>query len=204
MNAVSLGSILSMMMFALVTSITPGPNNMMLLASGVNFGWRATLPHLVGVTGGLTLLLVLSGLGLQSVFASHPQVHLWMKWVGAAYLLYLAWKISQSAEPAAPVTGGQAVAARPISFTGAALFQIVNPKVWVMIFGYFSTCVPAQADVGVVLAASLLFGAVNFPCVGAWALLGERLRRFLQDRRRRRIFSYCMAGLLVLSIGMSL
>ena len=204
MNAVSLGSILSMMMFAMVTSITPGPNNMMLLASGVNFGWRATLPHLLGVTGGVTLLLVLSGLGLQSVFASHPQVHLWMKWGGAAYLLYLAWKISRSAEPAAPGAGGRAAAARPIGFIGAALFQVVNPKLWVMIFGYFSTCVPAQADATVVIAASLLFGVVNFPCVGAWALLGEKLRRLLQDRRRRRIFSYAMAGLLVLSIGVSL
>jgi len=204
MNALSPGSILSMMMFALVTSITPGPNNMMLLASGVNFGLRATLPHLLGVTGGLTLLLIPSGLGLQSLFAGHPYIHLGMKWGGAAYLLYLAWKISQSAEPPAPGAGGRAAAARPIGFIGAALFQLVNPKVWVMIFGYFSTCVPAHADVSVVMAASLLFGAVNFPCVGAWALMGEKLRRFLQDRRRRRIFSYCMAGLLVLSIGMSL
>jgi threonine/homoserine/homoserine lactone efflux protein len=193
-----------MVMFALVTSITPGPNNMMLLASGVNFGLRATLPHLLGVTVGLTLLLIPSGLGLQGVFAGHPRIHSAMKWVGTAYLLYLAWKISRSAEPAQPGTKAQAVAGRPIGFVGAALFQIVNPKVWVMILGYFSTCVPARADAALVIAASLLFGAVNFPCVGAWALMGEKLRRFLQDRQRRRIFSYSMAGLLVLSVGMSL
>lgn len=189
--------VLSMLLFAFVTSITPGPNNMMLLASGVNFGFVATLRHLAGVCIGLLVILLLAGFGLQQVFISFPWIYSGMKWLGAGYLLYLAWGISQSGEPD---TKAARLEAKPMGFVGAALFQWVNPKVWVMVFGFYSAYVPANASWTVVIASSLLFGLVNLPCVGSWALLGEKLRAFLSQAARRQAFNYCMAALLVGSI----
>lgn len=189
--------LVSMLMFAFVTSITPGPNNMMLLASGVNFGFVATLRHLAGVCIGLVVILLLAGFGLQRVFLGFPWIYATMKWLGAGYLLYLAWGITQSGEP---VTNARQLEAKPLGFVGAALFQWVNPKVWVMVFGFYSAYVPANADWAVVIASSLLFGMVNLPCVSSWALLGEKLRAFLAQTARRQAFNYFMAALLLASI----
>lgn len=197
MESLAPGLVFSMMLFAFVTSITPGPNNMMLLASGVNFGFVATLRHLVGVTIGLVVILLLSGFGLQQMLNGFPWIYGVMKWLGAGYLVYLAWGISQSGAPDSTQVSDKS---RPMGFFGAALFQWVNPKVWVMVFGFYSAYVPANANWAVVIASSVLFGMVNLPCVGSWALLGEKIKAFLSHVNRRRVFNHVMAALLIGSI----
>lgn len=193
-------------LFALATSITPGPNNTMLLASGVNFGFRRTLPHLLGVSGGLLMILLLASAGLQQWVEQHPQWHEAMKWLGSGYLLYLAWRVATSHSGAAAQASTEsgansgAQAPRPLGFWGAAAFQWVNPKVWVMVLGFFSAYVPSGAGVAGVVLLCVLFSAVNLPCVGAWALLGDRLSRWLTEGQRRLWFNRGMGALLALSV----
>jgi threonine/homoserine/homoserine lactone efflux protein len=177
--------------FAFVSSITPGPNNLMLLASGTNFGWRRSLPHLLGISFGFGVMLLLVGLGLAELFAAHPALHTGLKWVSVAYLLYLAWKVAHSAPPelAAEPTG------RPMGFFAAALFQAINPKAWAMAL----TAVTAYADLGVA-ALTGVFVLVNLPCCGSWALLGEQMRRWLHRPRALKAFNWTAAGLMVASV----
>lgn len=197
MNTLSLSTVSACALFALATSITPGPNNTMLLASGVNFGFRRTVPHLLGVSGGLGLILLPASAGLQALVASHPAFHELLRWLGSAYLLWLAWGLARTEVSSIQATG---TTSRPMGFWAAAAFQWVNPKVWVMVLGFFSTYVPAQATLWQAMALSLLFCLVNLPCVGSWALLGQHLRRWLAPPTRRRWFNRSMGGLLALSV----
>jgi threonine/homoserine/homoserine lactone efflux protein len=185
-------------LFAFAASITPGPNNLMLLASGANFGFRATLPHLLGVAAGFMLLVASVGFGLAEVFARLPWVYAGMRWIGAAYLLYLAWRIARSTPPdPARRTGGDT---RPMSFLGAVAFQWVNPKAWLMAVSAFSTYVPVTRGAPILLGAVLLFGAINLPSITAWVLGGARLGRLLQTPRRALAFNLLMSTLLVASL----
>jgi threonine/homoserine/homoserine lactone efflux protein len=198
MNFLAPHLLLSLSVFAFVTSITPGPNNMMLLASGVNFGFAASLRHLVGISSGFLVMLVAVGLGLGRVFLAYPLAHELMKWAGALYMIYLAWRIAQSSKP----DSGETASANHglMGFWSAAAFQWVNPKAWVMAVGYFSTYVPAGGGVADVALASLLFAGINLPTCGLWALMGQHLRRFLSDDGHRKVFNWAMAGLLLVSI----
>ncbi|MEY4755461.1 MAG: hypothetical protein RJA34_359 [Pseudomonadota bacterium] len=197
MSNLTSSTLIACALFALATSITPGPNNTMLLASGVNFGFRRTVPHLLGVSGGLGLILLPASAGLQTLVALHPAVHEVLRWLGSAYLLWLAWGLAHTQASSIQTSGA---AARPMGFWAAAAFQWVNPKVWVMVLGFFSTYVPPQASLGQAMALSLLFCLVNLPCVGSWALLGQHLRRWLAPPTRRRWFNRAMGGLLALSV----
>lgn len=133
--------LLAFALFALVTSITPGPNNTMLLASGVNFGFNRSIPHILGISCGFFVLVLAVGLGLGAVFEAYPVLYSVLRYVGAAYLLYLAWKIARSG-PMSETEQGQG---KPISYWGAAAFQWVNPKAWVMAVGAISTYTPCRA-----------------------------------------------------------
>jgi threonine/homoserine/homoserine lactone efflux protein len=195
--------VLAFAVFAFVTSVTPGPNNLMLLASGMNFGFRASVPHVLGIGGGFFCLLIAVGMGLGGVFARYPQTYEVLKWVGAAYLLYLAWGIAASGAPVGAKLDEPARRApeqtrgRPLGFLGAALFQWVNPKAWAMAVGAYTAYVPATSGWELVAAAAFLFAAINAPCVSLWALFGSRLRRWLMDPAYRRVFNVAMAVLLV-------
>jgi threonine/homoserine/homoserine lactone efflux protein len=180
----------AMAMFAFVTSVTPGPNNMMLLASGVNFGVKRTLPHWLGVSLGHFVMLLLVGAGLESLLKAYPFVYQVMKVVGFAYLLYLAWGVARNGEEAA----------QPITFLGAAAFQWVNPKAWIMSIGYFSNYMPTDASLTFVVLTCFMFSAINFPSVGLWVWLGAKLERYLQSNSVRRVFNGSMAVLLVASM----
>jgi len=182
--------------FAFVSSITPGPNNIMLMTSGTNFGFRRTVPHMLGVALGFVLMIVLVGLGLAELFARYPLAHVVLKWVSVAYLLYLAWKVATARPP-----GDRAeVIGRPLTFVQAALFQWVNPKAWTMaLTGVTVYMPPVEPWIGLALVAGL-FGAVNLPCVGLWAVMGVKLRRWLSDTRRLRRFNIAAALLLVASL----
>ena len=181
--------------FAFVTSVTPGPNNMMLMASGVNFGLRRTVPHALGVALGFTLMVALVGLGLAGIFARVPSLLVWMKWVGAAYMVVLAWKLAH----AEPMREGAAVG-RPMTFLQAAAFQWVNPKAWVMALTAAATYTLPERYAATVLIVALVFGAINLPSVWCWVMFGSTVRRALGSPRTLRIFNWTMAALLVASI----
>lgn len=191
-----------MAVFAFVTSVTPGPNNMMLLASGVNFGVRATLPHMLGISCGHFIMLMAVGLGLGELFIRVPAVYPVMQMLGMAYMLYLAWGIVRSGAPAAQDETNPS--AKPLGFWSAAAFQWVNPKAWVMTLGFFSNYLPQEAGVLLIAAASLLFSLINFPSIAVWAVMGARMGHYLQVDLYRRIFNWTMAVLLVASMAASL
>ncbi|MFO6418962.1 LysE family translocator [Hylemonella sp. W303a] len=192
-----------LVLFTFISSITPGPNNTMLAASGLNFGLRRTWPHVWGVNMGFIAMLVLIGLGMGAVFTRYPWLHPLLKYVSAAYLLFLAWKIANAAPPQQPVEG--AAQSRPLTFWQAALFQWVNPKAWVMTTGMVSAYVPSgEAFWGHLGLAALIAMAVGMPCIIVWAAFGSALRRWLHRPRMIRAFNWTMAALLVLSIGLSL
>ena len=190
--------LLTFSLFALVTSITPGPNNFMLLASGVNFGFRSSVPHMVGISSGFLVMVLAVGFGLAEVFSQFPWVYDVLKWVGAIYMLYLAWCIATSGPLEVSPSHGRR--ARPLGFWGAAAFQWVNPKAWIMAVGAFSTYVPASSGLATIICVAALFAAINLPSVGVWALFGSSLRHVLQVRRNLLAFNYSMAGLLVASL----
>jgi len=183
-------------LFALVSLITPGPNNTMILTSGVNFGLRRTLPHLLGICIGFGLMQMLVGLGLHSLLGQYPIVLELLRYVGAAYMLWLAWKLARSRT--AP---GEAIGrARPLGFWGAAAFQWVNPKAWVMCMTAMSAYLPVDATAPQVLLLGSLFTLLGIPCVGSWAAFGSGMRQFLQDPLKLRIFNNAMALLLLASL----
>ena len=188
---------LAFALFAFVSSITPGPNNTMLLASGVNFGFVRSLPHMAGVTLGFCLMILLMGLGLGSVFARFPVLYTVLRYVGGTYMLYLAWKIFRS-QPAAP-TDGHAAAAKPMGFTAAAAFQWVNPKAWAMALTAVSAYV-TEPSVGAYAAVAGAFSCVNLPSITLWVGAGQAVRAWLTGPGRLRAFNWTMAVLLVLSL----
>lgn len=188
------GTLTALVAFAFVTSVTPGPNNAMLMASGVNFGLRRTLPHLLGVSLGLVIMALVLGAGLAQALAVRPWAWVVLRLVAVGYVLWLAWKIARAAAP-----GTGQIAGRPLGFWHAAGFQWVNPKVWAMALGALSAYAP-RGDMGGVAAVALIFGAVNLPSTGLWALAGRGLARWLAEPRRLRSFNRAMAGLLVLSM----
>jgi len=183
------------LVFALVASITPGPNNLMLMASGVNYGLGRTLPHLAGVCLGFGVMAFAVGLGLAGVFHAAPWLYAVLRWASAAYILYLAYKMVRSKGVGTAVTSG-----RPMSFLGAAAFQWVNPKAWVMALGAITAyAAPAHLarDVAVM---SVSFVVINIPCGLTWAMSGVGIKRFLKRGRTLQIFNAVMALLLVLSL----
>jgi threonine/homoserine/homoserine lactone efflux protein len=185
--------LIALVAFAFVTSVTPGPNNIMLMTSGANFGFRRTLAHLAGVSLGFVILAVAVGLGLHRVFEVWPPARTLLKAVSLVYFLWLAWKFAQAAAPSAGSGGG-----RPMTFVQAAAFQWANPKVWAMALTAVTAYAPSQSAQAVVLVA-VVFGAVNLPSVAVWALAGQGLGRFLADPSRLRAFNWTMAALLLLS-----
>lgn len=183
--------------FALVTSITPGPNNMMLMASGANFGLRRTVPHALGVGIGFTLMIVLVGVGLMELFDLFPVLNLILKVVSVVYLLWLAWKIANAG---APDTEGGA-RGKPMSFVQAMLFQWVNPKAWSMALTAIALYAPDRNLAAVALVAAV-FGVINLPSTSLWAVMGQALRGWLSSPARLRVFNWTMAALLVGSLAL--
>lgn len=187
--------------FAVSMSATPGPNNVLVAASATNFGLRRTWPGVFGIVLGFGLMILLVGLGLGQVLEQLPLLHAALKYVGAAYLLYLAWRIATASGGKMP-QGTAQNRGRPPSFIEGALFQWVNPKAWIVALGAIATYTVGDRDLALqALVISAVFVAVALPAVGAWALLGAGAARLLQTPRRLRLFNFVMAGLLVLSIA---
>ncbi len=187
-------TLLPLMTFAFVTSITPGPNNLMLMASGANFGFQRTIPHMLGVALGFVFMAFFMGIGLAQVFEAWPQLRNILTLVSVIYLLWLAWKIANAAAP-----NEGAVKGRPLTFLQAAAFQWVNPKAWSMALSAVTIYAPDDT-IGSMLLVAAVFGAVNLPSVSTWCLLGREMRRMLTNTMRLRIFNWTMAGILILSL----
>ncbi len=187
--------------FAFATSITPGPNNLMLLASGMNFGLVRTVPHLSGIVIGFPTMVFLVGVGLMQIFDAIPYSYTILRTVSAVYLCYLAWRIA-TAVPKQTSNGSDAAedAGRPFSFLQAASFQWVNPKSWTMALTAVSVYAPPLQPALSSLVVALVFAAIALPAMLAWTLIGQQLRRFLSDPRRQRAFNITCATLLVLSL----
>jgi threonine/homoserine/homoserine lactone efflux protein len=182
--------------FAFSSTITPGPNNLMMLASGVNYGVKASLPHLIGICLGFPLMVLLVGLGFGAVFSQFPALHSIIKWLGIVYLLYLAWKIASSAPRALDGGNGQ-----PFSFLQAAAFQWVNVKAWMMATGAIAAFTTVGGAVfWDVTQIVLAFFVMSFPCVGAWLVFGAMLQNLLQTARAQRVFNIVMGLILASSV----
>ncbi|CAN7465332.1 LysE family translocator [Pararhizobium sp. LjRoot255] len=188
-------TLLALFLFAFTTSITPGPNNMMLFASGVNFGFIRTLPHMFGIGAGFLSLLIAVGLGLGAVLHSVPFIYAALKFAGGAYLVWIAWKIGTSRN----LSEGKANAV-PMTFLQAAAFQWINPKAWVMAVTAMATYTSQQSYLASVIFVGIVFAIVNVPSVSTWAGFGSALRQWLSDPVRLKWFNITMAVLLVVSL----
>lgn len=181
-------------LFAFVSSATPGPNNLMLMASGANFGFWRTVPHMLGISIGFMVMLFAVGAGLVQIFDRYPVIYDILKIASVIYMLWLAWKIAN----AAPVTKN-AEAGKPMTFFQAAAFQWVNPKAWAMALTAITVYVGDAAMIWLAIAA-LIFAIVNLPSVSMWTIAGQQLQRFLTNPSRLRAYNWTMAALLVASL----
>lgn len=182
--------------FAVASSITPGPNNLMLLASGANYGLRRTVPHMLGISLGHAFMVFMIGVALLRLFETYPLINTALKVVGGLYMLWLAWKIANAAPPEAREATG-----KPFTFLQAAAFQWVNPKAWIM--GITAITVYSPPNLGVIAGAAsvaVVFCTANFPSVALWAWMGVQVRKWLGTAGRLRTFNITMAILLVASL----
>lgn len=187
---------LSLITFAFVSGMTPGPNNTMLMASGVNFGFERTRPHILGVVIGFTIMMLAVGLGVGRVFALYPPLYAVLRVVSVGYLLWLAWRIG-TAGATNPIVGEEA---QPMTFLEAALFQWVNPKGWMVCLSVAANYVSPNdlaADIAILSAVFLIISIIS---ASTWALFGTSLRPFLQNAKSMRVFNGIMAVALVLSL----
>lgn len=188
--------LISLFAFVFAASFTPGPNNIMLTASGVNFGFRRTIPHMLGIIVGFPVMILLVGLGLGQIFIIFPQLHDILKWLGSAYLLFLAWKIATAAQPKQSKRK-----AKPFSFLQAALFQWVNPKGWIMSVAALANY--TTTDNSYLTQTLLVAGIFFLTSLGAttsWTFFGALIGKLLQSHLALRIFNAMMAALIVASI----
>ncbi|WP_293778138.1 LysE family translocator [uncultured Oxalicibacterium sp.] len=181
-------TLLPFLLFAFVSSITPGPNNILLTSSGIRFGFLRSIPHMFGVIAGFGVMLALCATGVGNLVMAMPSADFLLRVVGSGYLIYLAWQLRNMRADGQDEGGSQ-----PMSFGAAALFQFANPKAWIMgITGAAAFLPPLQPAWLAVGVFCLLFSAVNLPCLGVWVATGAVLRRYLRQERWRRLFCALM------------
>jgi threonine/homoserine/homoserine lactone efflux protein len=196
MQTFPLTLILASIPFMTSMGITPGPNNVLVASSGVNFGFRATVPHIMGITFGYPVMLLIVGLGLAKIFIALPLTHQVLKYVSIAYLLFLAWSIARSAA----VSEARKIY-KPMTFVQGAAFQWVNVKGWVAALSAVTTYTAVDSTLPLqIVALAMLAFVITLASVSSWTIFGSVLRRFLHTERRRRWFNYSMAALLAISI----
>lgn len=185
---------LALLLFATVMSVTPGPNNAMALASGVNFGFRRTIPHLFGISVGYGVMLVIVGMGIGALMLASPLLVMTMRFGSGAYMFWLAWTLARSTTAI-----GEAHTNRPLTFLQAALFQWINPKGWAIALTTVALYTHPNDPFGTILLIGVLYVVVCVPACSLWAGFGVTLRGFLSNPRRLRIFNITTALLLVAS-----
>ncbi len=192
--AMNIETLTALAVFAFVSSATPGPNNLMLMASGANFGFRRSIPHMLGISIGFMIMMFAVGAGLVQIFDRFPIIYDVLKIASVIYMLWLAWKIAN----AAAITK-TAQAGAPMTFLQAAAFQWVNPKAWAMALTAITVYVGDAAMVWLAVAA-FMFAFVNLPSVSIWTIAGQQMQRFLTNPRRLRAYNWTMAALLIASL----
>lgn len=188
--------LIAIVLFAISSSVTPGPNNITIMASGVNFGIRKSLPVFMGICVGFAIMLLLVGIGFGQIFEQIPALHIFIKFFGTLYLLYLAFLIATADEITMSNTQ-----AKPLTFINGALFQWLNAKAWVVATGAIAAFTTVGVDFytqNIIIA--LVFLVISFPCVGIWLFFGSALKKRLKSKQHRRMFNYSMGGLLVISV----
>ena len=196
----SLELIIAVSLFTFVAAVTPGPNNIMIMASGMNYGVRASMPHYCGICFGFPVMLASVGLGLQTIFLRLPILHDIIKFLGIVYLVYLAWKIAQF-KPANDTKNGN-TQAQPLTFMASVLFQWVNPKAWFMATGGISTfTIISDSFTSQVLTIVLISFVISFPTAGFWLFAGRMSQRLLTEPGHQQLFNRVMAALLLLSVA---
>ncbi len=192
----SVDSLLALLGIVLASTWTPGPNNMMLAASGVNYGLRATAPHILGVFIGFGIMIFAIAIGLGGLFARLPVLHEILRWGGALMLAWVAWKIATARRP-----GEAGAATRPFTFLQAAAFQWVNPKAWIMCISISAQFLDPENPVSsaaIMALVSMLGGATS---ATGWAWFGMMLARWLHTPFRLRAFNWSMAAMILLGVG---
>lgn len=197
-----LEQLIALMGFVVVMTGTPGPNNMMLLASGANFGFRRSIPHILGITAGCQILLVAVALGLGQLLTRFPVLELFLKVLCGIALLYLTWTLVKPAFAAVPVVvqndpEHEPVVTRPLSFWQGAMFQWVNPKAWMMMLTAIATYTQPQTIWSNTLMIGFFFVVLGMPVISLWNLFGASLRAFLLDPLKARVFNLVMGVLLL-------
>lgn len=188
--------LIALITFSFASSITPGPNNLMLMASGANYGIKRTIPHMLGISLGHAFMVAMVGVILLQVFVTYPILNTVLKVLSVAYMVWLAWKIANAVPPEADKVTGT-----PFTFLQAAAFQWVNPKAWFMAITAITNYAPQERGVWIgALTVAAVFAATNLPSVSVWAWLGVQVRRFLDTPARLRTFNITMAVLLLLSL----
>lgn len=191
---------IAILLFSAVASFTPGPNNLMLLSSGINYGFGRTIPHMTGVCIGFMFLLSVSGLGIVRIFEAYPLIYQFLRLASAAYLLFLAWKIASAAPIDMEGDETRLGGGKPLTFLQAASFQWVNPKAWTMGLTAITAYLPPIEPIQGLVVVVAVFSFVNIPSVIVWTLLGVQLRRFLSDPVRLRRFNIVTGCLLAGSL----
>jgi threonine/homoserine/homoserine lactone efflux protein len=188
--------LIAFVVFAAVMCFTPGPNNVMLLASGLNYGLRRSLPHVAGVTIGFAFMIAVVGFGFGAVFTAYPVLQTVLKYAGASYLIYLAYAIATSAPPDPEATAQR----RPMTFIGAALFQWVNVKGWVMVIGTVTAYAAMARYPWNIILQTLLTLLMGFSSTITWTLFGTSLQSLVKSPGTIRAFNIAMAVLLLASL----
>lgn len=187
---------LPLLLFAVSTTFTPGPNNIMIMNSGMHFGIQRSLPHYLGICFGFPVMVLLVALGLGAVFTQYGWIKHVLKVLGSIYMLYLAWQILRSTNQELAQTR------KPLSFLQASMFQWVNPKAWLMAVGAISLFTLTANYLSNAAAISIVYFVICLPCIGAWLLFGKILQKILKKNSHRAWFNIAMALALVASIGM--
>lgn len=191
--------ITALIAFAFIGSLSPGPNNLLLLSSGINFGVTRTLPHLIGIGTGFGIMVFLVGIGLMQLFIKIPALSIALKIIGVLYLTYLAWKIATT-KPPNTESGENNRTAKPMTFLQAVLFQWSNPKGWMLALTALSAYTPETPSLPNIVTVAIIFSLVMLPTISTWVLLGTQIKRFLKDEHKIKIFNITTALLLMASL----
>lgn len=191
-------NLIPLILFTLSSSLTPGPNNFMIMNSGMNYGIRKSLPHFLGICIGFPVMLLIVALGFGAIFIKYAWIKEVLKIIGSIYMLYLAWQITKTTLS----DHNKQPDAKPFSFMQAFLFQWVNPKAWLMAIGAVSLFTIIGSYYANAMAISIIFFVMLLPCLGAWLVCGTMLQKILSHDSHRRLFNIVMAVALVASIGL--
>ena len=183
-------------LFTVVAAITPGPNNLMVLASGVNFGWRKSIPHVLGVVAGFPSVAIILAIGLGDVLEANPDIHRFVRWPGVLFILYLAWNIATARD-----IGSAPLRSRPLTFIEAWLFQWINPKAVVVILSTFVVYTSSEYPIfGQVMVIALVYAISAAGATMTWLFLGVNLKKILKKSSHLRWFNLTMALLLIVAV----